>query len=215
MKYRIIGGPFPSINITLETTGEEIKAKPGTLVCADSDVKLTTGIDGGLSGLIKRRLAKEESFLIRYRANHQYSSIVLAAQHPGKILDVDIREDCGLVCARGSFLCSNVTVNIAPYVLKNMSMFMSGKTDIVLKKMTGNGKAFVAASGGMIEKELKPGRKIVTDARNVVAFDETIQCGIKVIKNPLNIFAGRTGVIMLTLTGPGKIYLQTHRYDKG
>jgi uncharacterized protein (AIM24 family) len=60
-----------------------------------------------------------------------------------------------------------------------------------------------------VERTLRPGEKIKVDTGNVAAFEETVQYQAEMVKGFKNVLFGGEGLFLTTLTGPGKVWLQT------
>ena len=78
-----------------------------------------------------------------------------------------------------------------------------------MQKLSGSGTAFMEIDGECIEKQLSPGEKISVETGSVGAFEETVNFNIERVKGIKNMFLGGECMFLTTLTGPGKIWLQT------
>ena len=63
--------------------------------------------------------------------------------------------------------------------------------------------------GSLVERVLQPGETIKVDTGNVAAFEEQVQYQVQMIKGFKNILFGGEGLFLTTLTGPGRVWLQT------
>jgi uncharacterized protein (AIM24 family) len=57
--------------------------------------------------------------------------------------------------------------------------------------------------------DLKPGQLIKVDTGNVVGWDSTVSYDIQRVKGIKTMFFGGEGIFLTTLTGPGKVILQS------
>ena len=78
-----------------------------------------------------------------------------------------------------------------------------------MQKIEGPGKVFLEIDGDVVEKVLAPGEVLKVDNGYVAAMESTISMNIETVKGIKNIFLGGEGLFLTTLTGPGKVYLQT------
>lgn len=67
----------------------------------------------------------------------------------------------------------------------------------------------IEIDGSLVERVLGPGEVIRVDTGNVAAFEETVQYQVEMVKGFKNILFGGEGLFLTTLTGPGKVWLQT------
>ncbi len=78
-----------------------------------------------------------------------------------------------------------------------------------MQKLSGNGIAFIEIDGNMIEYDLKDGEQMIADTGNVLGFETSVTMKIKQVSGIKNKLLGGEGFFNTTLTGPGKIWLQT------
>jgi uncharacterized protein (AIM24 family) len=68
---------------------------------------------------------------------------------------------------------------------------------------------FLEIDGSLVERTLAPGQKLKVDTGNVAAFEESVTFQAEMVKGFKNILFGGEGLFLTTLTGPGKVWLQT------
>jgi hypothetical protein len=83
-----------------------------------------------------------------------------------------------------------------------------------LQRLTGEGDAFVRASGALIQRELREGEVLRLSSGCLVAFEPTVAYDITMMKGVKNVMFGGEGLFVTTLTGPGKIYIQSLPFDR-
>lgn len=71
------------------------------------------------------------------------------------------------------------------------------------------GHSVFEVDGSLVERTLAPGETVKVDTGNVAAFEETVQYSAEMVKGFKNILFGGEGLFLTTLTGPGKVWLQT------
>jgi uncharacterized protein (AIM24 family) len=69
--------------------------------------------------------------------------------------------------------------------------------------------AFVHAGGTIIEKDLAAGETLRVDTGCLVAFATSVDYNIQLVGGFKNALFGGEGLFLATLTGPGKVYLQS------
>lgn len=70
------------------------------------------------------------------------------------------------------------------------------------------------ASGALIERELAPGEVLRISSGCLVAFEPSVHYDITMMKGVKNVLFGGEGLFVTTLTGPGKIFLQSLPFDR-
>jgi uncharacterized protein (AIM24 family) len=78
-----------------------------------------------------------------------------------------------------------------------------------MQKLEGDGLSFVHACGYIMEKTLIPGEKLRIDTGCIVAFQQTVQYDIEFVGGIKNTIFGGEGIFFATLSGPGKVWIQS------
>jgi uncharacterized protein (AIM24 family) len=68
---------------------------------------------------------------------------------------------------------------------------------------------FLEIDGDVIEKDLAPGEKLIIDQGHVAAMEETVDFDIQRVKGAKNMLFGGEGLFFATLTGPGRVWIQS------
>ena len=105
------------------------------------------------------------------------------------------------------FAIGSVAINIS--FIKKFKVGFFGGEGFILEKFTGSGKVFINCGGMAIEKILAEKETIQVDTGCVVAFEESVDYDIKRIKSIKTAIFGGEGLFLSTLTGPGKVILQS------
>ena len=84
------------------------------------------------------------------------------------------------------------------------------------QKMGGDAESvvFLAAGGTLVYRLLKPNETITVDSRSVVAMEETVQLGVTSNGRFGMCCCDGEGCFSTTLTGPGKVFLQSMNFKK-
>lgn len=139
-----------------------------------------------------------------------------AAPYPGRILPIDLAQfDGELFCHRESFLCATNDVTIGfEYIAKQGERIFDYRS-IILKKLMGDGLAFIHSGGSIEEKELQAGEKIWIDTGYLLAMTKNIALDfVKVSGIKHGIYHGGEKVSFATLTGPGKVWLSVLPFNR-
>ena len=86
--------------------------------------------------------------------------------------------------------------------------FFAGE-GFILQRVTGPGTVFLDLSGEVIEKTLAPGERLRVHAGHIGMQEPTVSTDIQMVRGFRNILFGGEGLFLATLTGPGKIWLQS------
>ncbi len=207
MHYKIAGAPMPALTITMEP-GESIYTQSGGMTWMSDGFSMETNMKGGLMKGIGRMFSGESLFMATYTAQRPDSEITLASSFPGEIKVLEIGPGKEYIAQKNSFLCATPNVTLSAYVTGVKSGFFGGE-GFVLQRYTGQGLAFLELDGTIVEKELAPGEKIKVDTGNIAFFEAGVTYSSEMVKGFANVLFGGEGLFLSTLTGPGKVWLQT------
>ena len=208
MKYEILGDDMQTAVVELDN-GEFVQADAGSMFFMEGDIDMDLRMPGGWVGGLKRMFVGESFMLPVFRSKKTGSKVAFAPPYPGKILQIDIAGDKIWRAQKDSFLFAhgNISINIA--FVKRFRVGFFGGEGFILEKFTGSGKVFLNCGGFAIEKTLAQDETIQVDTGCIVAFEETVHYDVKRIKSLKTAFFGGEGLFLSTLTGPGKIFLQS------
>jgi len=114
-----------------------------------------------------------------------------------------------LICQKDSFLCAAKGVSLGIALQRKLGAGLFGGEGFIMQKLDGNGWAFVHAGGTLMEKVLQPGETLRVDTGCVVAFQPSVDFDIKYVGKIKSALFGGEGLFTATLTGPGKVWLQS------
>ncbi len=157
---------------------------------------------------IGRMFSGESLFMATYTSKAPNQEITLASAVPGEIKMFEITPGYEIVAQKGAFLCATPGVEIKAFIT-NVKGGLFGGEGFVLQQYTGQGLVFCELDGAIREIELQPGQKMVVDTGNVAAWESRVTYSSQMVKGFKNILFGGEGLFLTTLTGPGKIWLQT------
>jgi uncharacterized protein (TIGR00266 family) len=166
---------------------------------------------GKLFSAGKRLLTGESLFMTAFTNIGQGKKwVTFAAPYPGKIIPIDLYHLGGkMICQKDSFLCAAKGVSVGIEFQRKLGTGLFGGEGFIMQKLEGDGMAFVHAGGHVIEKTLQPGETLKIDTGCIVAFTSGIDYDIKFVGGIKNTFFGGEGVFFATLTGPGKVWIQS------
>lgn len=207
MKYTITGDNLQFVNVQLEA-GEQMVSQSGAMRYMTGNIEMKAKMKGGLFKGLKRSISGESMFLLDYEAIGGSGVVGFGGAAPGKIIDLDISKGTWLVQKSG-FLASEPTVDLDIAFQKKLGNIFFGGEGLILEKLSGSGIAFVAACGDFNVVDLAPGQKYKVSTANAVAWQDTVQYGIESVGGIKTALFGGEGLFVTTLTGPGKIVIQS------
>lgn len=206
MKYEIKGGAFPVVVCEL-TDGEQMITEKGSMVWMTPNMVMeTTG--GGIGKMFSKAFSGESMFQNIYTARGA-GMITFGSGFPGKILPLQIAPGREMIVQKNAFLASEAGVELSIHFNKKLGAGFFGGEGFIMQRLSGSGMAFIEIDGDLVEYDLAPGQKMVIDTGNVAGFEPTVSIEIQQVPGLKNKFLGGEGLFNTTLTGPGKIWLQT------
>ena len=208
MKYEIIGGQLPVVVCKLNE-GEKMFTESGGMSWMDEGFHMDSNTRGGILKGLGRALSGESIFLTTYTSTKDDSEIAFGSSFPGKILPVKLDGDKSFIIQKNAFLAAEDNIHLDPFFRKKLGTGFFGGEGFILQKISGEGTAFLEIDGDIVEKDLAPGETIQVDQGYIAAFEESVRFDITTVKGLKNKFFSGEGFFMATLTGPGKVLLQT------
>ena len=207
MKYTITGDNLQFVNVELQP-GEEFNSVAGAMAYMSGNMRMESKMEGGLMAGLKRSLSGASLFLLRYTPQGGVGTIGLAGKAPGKVLDVDVGQGSWIVQKTG-YLGSETTVNLDMALQKRLGSMMFGGEGLILQRLSGTGRAFIHACGDLNVVDLAPGQQYKVSTANAVAWEDTVSYDISSVGGLKTALFSGEGLFVTTLTGPGKIVIQS------
>ena len=207
MKYEIYGQTMPIVECRLDA-GETIQSQAGAMKYMDADVEMKTGVPGGLGGFVKRQMMGETGFLNFYTATRAGQRVALGHTYPGKIIAVDVGT-MDYVCQKRAFLASETSVELDIVFQRRLGAGFFGGEGFIMQSLGGQGIALLEIDGETVELALGPGETFRVETGALAFMERSVTFDIERVKGVSNALFGGEGLFLTTLTGPGKIWLQT------
>ena len=208
MKFEIIGGSFPAAEVTLNQ-GEKVFTQSGAMAWADQDVKMSTNMEGGFLKSLGRAFSGTSLMFVTHEAQRDNSKVTFSSSFPGTIKEFKVSPSNEYIAQKSAFLVADPGVNVDATVNKNFWAGLFGGEGIVMQRFSGEGSVLAEIDGSVKEIDLKDGETIKVETGHVAIFESTVKYNIESVKGFSNIFFGGQGLFLTTLTGPGKVWLQT------
>ena len=208
MIANITGGVLPLLTLNLNE-GEEIYSESGRMSWMTSSISLDTSAKGGFFKSIGRMFSGETLFLNKFKCTKMPGKIAFGATFPGSIMEFDLANNQNIICQKGSFLCAESSVTLSTYLNKKLGSGFFGGEGFIMQKIQGPGKAYLEFDGFVQPLDIPAGVQLKVDPGKVAAIEESVTMDIEMVKGFKNFFFGGEGAFFTTLTGPGRVYLQS------
>src|SRR4026209_2164327 len=218
--YQIIGDDMQFVEVELDP-GEATVAEAGGMMYMEDGIEMETifgdgsqqnsGFMGALMGAGKRLLTGESLFMTVFlnRSNGK-RKVAFGAPYPGKIVAVHLAEIGGeLIAQKDSFLAAAKGVSIGIAFQKRLGVGLFGGGGFTMQRLEGDGLAVVHAGGTLQERTLAAGEIVRVDTGCIVAMQPSVNYDIQYVGKIKTALFGGEGLFFATLTGPGRIWLQS------
>lgn len=207
MEYKVHGTTMQTVTIEL-SPGEILYSQTNTMSWMSDNIRMDTHTGGGLFAGLKRSMSGGSLFVTDFIAEGQ-ARISFAPRFLGSILPFTLKPGESLVCRKETFLCAEKSVTLEIAVQQRMGAGFFGGEGFILQKVTGPGTVWLDLSGEVVIEDLQPGQKLLVHAGHVGIQTPGIDFSIQMLKGFRNIAFGGEGLYLASLTGPGRIWLQS------
>jgi uncharacterized protein (TIGR00266 family) len=223
--YEIFGDDMQFVEIELDPQ-EAVVAEAGSMMHMDDGIEMETifgdgsqersGVLGALVGAGKRLLTGESLFMTVFiNAASGKRRVAFAAPYPGKIVPVPLERVGGeLIAQKDSFVCAAKGVSIGIAFQKRLGAGFFGGEGFIMQRLQGDGMAFVHAGGTLAERPLQAGQTLRVDTGCIVAFEPSVSYDIQFVGRIKSALFGGEGLFFATLTGPGRVWLQSLPFSR-
>jgi len=228
VQHEIIGDDMQAVILSL-APGDVVRAEAGAMMFMTEAIDMDAKMEGGLLGGLKRKfLAGESFFITHFRAQNGEGRVAFAGPYPGKIIHLGITRGQQVLCQKDSFLCAVGDIDLSIAFTRRIGAGFFGGEGFILQKLEGQGTVFMHSGGTIVAMDLKAGERLKVDTGCLVALDASVDYDIVRVGGIKTSLFGGEGLFFASLTGPGRVWLQTlpfsrladrinaaHRADKG
>ena len=223
--YEIFGEDMQYVEVELDP-GEAAIGEAGAMMYMDPDISMDTifgdgsaqqsGLIGKLMGAGKRLLTGESLFTTVFQnQGNGKRRVAFAAPYPGRIVPMDLKELGGtLICQKEAFLCAAKGVSLGIAFQRKLGVGLFGGEGFIMERLDGDGLAFIHAGGMLMERSLAPGETLRVDTGCIAALAPSVNFDIQYVGKLKSALFGGEGLFFATLTGPGKIWLQSLPFSR-
>jgi uncharacterized protein (TIGR00266 family) len=210
MRAEILYRPSYSMAIVDLAPLEELRVESGSMVSMTDGITLKTRAEGGLLRSLSRSLLGGESFFLSvFQAPDFGGQINLAPTLPGDMMIVEMKGE-SLLVQSGSYVASSLGVEIDTKWGGAKTFFAS--EGLVMLRVSGSGLVIVSSYGAIHPVDLAPGQRYTVDTGHLVSFSEGMGFRVRTIGGVRSTLLSGEGLVV-DLTGPGRIYMQTRSED--
>jgi len=218
LKYDIEGHNLQIARVHLQPA-QEIYAEAGKMIYKSATVEWTTRMSGNsigdkIIGAFKRKLMGESLFFTHFQATAGAGEVGFAGHYPGKIQVFDLPPGQTIMVQRDGFLFAQSTVSLDIALVRRLGAGLLGGEGFILQKLTGPGLVFVHAGGDHVDFTLAPGETLQVQTGHLVAFEPTVNYDIQMVGSIRTALFGGEGLFLTTLTGPGRVILQSMTLER-
>jgi uncharacterized protein (TIGR00266 family) len=207
MQFNITGTTMQTVSVDLQA-GETIYSQRNVMGWMTDTVQMNTNTGGGLFTALKRSFSGGGMFVVDYTATGP-ARIAFAARFPGQILPFTLKPGESLVCRKETFLCAEKSVQLDIAFQQRLGAGLFGGEGFILQKVTGPGTVWLDLSGEVVIEDLAPGQRLLVHAGHVGIQTPSVQFSIQMVKGFRNVLFGGEGLFLATVTGPGRVWLQS------
>jgi uncharacterized protein (TIGR00266 family) len=234
LQHQVVGDAMQMVVCTL-TPGQVLYAEAGKFLFRSGDVAMETklsqpsaqGSGGGVGGLLRgaldagKRMAAGESFAFQHFTTRGGDGLVaLAGVLPGEMRAIEINPGETWMAEKDAFVGAEGSVRF-DVAFSGLRSGFAGGEGFVLEKFTSDtgGTLFLAGAGNFIDiNPAEYGGTLYVDTGCIVAFEDKVQYGVERIgglnrAGIMNAVFGGEGLSQATLTGDGRVILQSMTID--
>jgi uncharacterized protein (TIGR00266 family) len=207
MQYQIVQKPdFSAVRVAFDQPGEELVTESAAMVARDTDLKMTTTLQGGILAAAKRKLLGGESlFTNTFTATAPGQTLWLSPAAEGDVELIEMNGQLRMFLSSGAFLAAAPSVTIETK-WQGARGFFSG-AGLFLLSASGYGPLFFAAYGGIHAIDVGPAG-YVCDTGHVVAFTGGLSYEVSRVGGLKSLFFSGEGLIC-RFSGQGRLWVST------
>ncbi|MCA9902169.1 MAG: TIGR00266 family protein [Anaerolineales bacterium] len=208
MRYEINGTTLQTLDIFLDN-GESVFTESGGMAWMKGNVEMNTNTRGGLLKGLARSLSGESLFLTTYTCKGSQSMVTFTPEAPGSIVPVVLGSGESRICQKDAFMVAEDSVSLEMHFRRKLGTGLFGGEGFILQKISGPGIAWVEIAGEVREYSLQAGETMQVDPGHIAMYEPSVNYDIQRVKGVKNMLFGGEGLFLASLTGPGKIWLQS------
>ncbi|XP_059640581.1 uncharacterized protein LOC132282807 [Cornus florida] len=213
--FQILGGEAQIVQIMLKPQ-EKIIAKPGSMCYMSGSVQMeNVYVPENEAGMWQWLFGKSLSSIVLLNTGSSDGFVGIAAPSLARILPIDLAMFGGeILCQPDAFLCSINDVKVNNTVDQRARNVVAGAEGYLRQKISGQGLAFIAAGGSVVQKNLDVDEVLAVDMSCVVAMSATVNVQVKYNGPVRRVVFGGDNLVTAVLTGPGIVFIQSLPFQR-
>jgi uncharacterized protein (AIM24 family) len=122
---------------------------------------------------------------------------------------MEITPTSGYLVHRHGFMCATPGVQFSIGFQQRLGAGVFGGTGFRMQRLQGQGQAWVELNGEVVTYDLQPGNTLRVHPGHVGMYQESVQFNVTTVPGIKNALFGGDGIFLATLTGPGRVWLQS------
>lgn len=201
MRYTITGDTLQLLNVEIGP-GEELNSYPESMAYMTGNIRMEPRTKG------RFRLRKSSGGQMKFTSKDGKGIVGLGGKIPGKVVDIDVGKSPWIIM-EDSYLGSEPVVEMDSEFEKKTDSTQFGADGIKLQRASGPGMLFITTCGDFNTINLNPGQQYRISSGHAVAWERSVKYDIAPIKEVKGDQFGKEGMFITTLTGPGRIVVQS------
>ena len=147
--------------------------------------------------------------MTEYTAASGLGMVPFCAKLPGQIMPLEVHPGRGDMVHRHGFICGTRGVRLGVGFQQRIGAGIFGGTGFRMLRLTGQGPAFVELHGEVVPYDLQAGNTLRIHPGHVAMFEDSVDFNVTTMPGIRNALFAGDGLFLATLTGPGRIWLQS------
>ena len=212
--FKILGSVMQALVLQMNP-GQAFYSEGGSLSWMTDGVHMETNLGGGgLFGMVQRAVTGESLFVVNFTAERERQMASFSSEFPGKIIPVNLTAGQSIIAQKDSLLVAEKSVTMSIALQRKLGAGLFGGEGFILQRFDGPGTLFAALDGEIVEYTLNPGQRLLVDTGHLAMFEPSVSYDIQMVKGFKNLLFGGEGLFLVSLTGPGRVWLQTMPMSK-
>jgi len=209
-RFEVLGSDMQVLNLKMSGS-ETMQSVPGAMMYMEPSVTMAVNCND----MLGRCLSGSSCIMADYTNTANAPAVLgLTPNFPAKIIPLPIAPGNVYRCKDGAYFASTGSVAIGYDIDCNPATCCCGGQGCVRQTVSGDGTAYLAAMGTLMQRTLDAGETIVVDTNSVVAWSETVSMDVRKAGGFCTCCCGGEGMFNTTLTGPGLVYFQSMSFAK-
>lgn len=205
MRHSLSDTVMPILTLALDA-GEAVFSQSAAMLWMEDGIEMTTNSRKGIFGTLKPP-SGWEPFTVEYKARVP-ASLAFAPRVAGRLSAVELDAADVLICRREVLVCATRPMEAKAIWQERLSQ-SPDRCEIVMLRLAGPGTVFLAFAGEVVERELRRGERLRVPIDHVALLEPTVAIAIERVPGFRNALAEANGLDLATLTGPGRVTLQS------